>query len=168
MERRDGKSQHYPRPDPVQKMEMMERIWELKGQFWTFAEIAEEVGVSAKTAHKYFHQYELIRVPPNVEQERLMHLQQIESMLARAHRLLARAPDVETELKVLAEIRAWMKDHRHFLGLNAEKKFRVTSVSTTETDEHIAELMKQFGVDFEDEEKTSQKRRGERRARFGE
>lgn len=168
MERRDGKSQHHPIPDPVENMELMERIWDLKSQFWTFREIAEEVGLAHKTVQKYFHRYELFRVPVNVEQERLMHLQQLEEMIARAHRLLKRAPDVETELKILAEIRAWMKDQRHFLGLNSETKLRVKNVNTTEMDENISGLLKEFGMDFEEEESLADKRRDERRARFRE
>lgn len=164
MERRDGKNQHYSRPDPVQKMEMMQIIWERRKEFVTYAEIGEELGISGKTAWKYFHEYELFLVPPQVEQERLMHVQQMEEMIARAHRLLKRAPDVETELKILAELRAWMKDYRRFMGMEGAKNVKHTV--QTEFDASMKELEEEFG-DFEERtERMSTKEREQRKGRF--
>jgi hypothetical protein len=142
MERRDGKSQHHPKADPVQKMEMMQRIWELKKEFWTFDEIGEELGISGKTAWKYFHEYELFLVPPSVEQERLLHIQQMQTMLAQLGRMQRKYQEPEMQLKILAELRALMKDYRRFMEMEGTK--RVSHTVQSEFDAEMEALENEF------------------------
>ena len=163
MDRRDGKSQHHPQPDPVQKFEMMQEIWRLKGEFWTYEEIGEELGIAPSTAWRYFHEYELYLVPPNVEQERLMHIKQLQAMMSRAHKLLERAGDVETTLKVLAEIRNWMKQYAHFMGMNAPDKISIRT--TTQFDEDVQGLLAEFGEFHDKAERIAEKERAYRKGR---
>ncbi len=164
MERRDGKSQHNPRPDPVQKMEMMEYIWERKRAWATDAEIAEELKISKKTVWKYFHEYELFLVPPSVEQERLLHIQQIQQMMAELGQAASRYKEPETWLKIMAELRALMKDYRRFMDMEGPKRHAHTVQS--EFDAAFSELENEFS-DFRDRaEREATKERDERKGRF--
>jgi hypothetical protein len=164
MERRDGKSQHNPRPDPVQKMEMMQIIWERKREWATDAEIAEELGISKKTVWKYFHEYELFLVPPSVEQERLLHIQQIQDMMAELGQMKARYKEPEVLLKIMAELRALMKDYRRFMDMEGPKRHAHTVQS--EFDAEFGKLEDEF-ADFRDRaEREATKERDERRGRF--
>jgi len=164
MERRDGKSQHHPRADPVQKMEMMQRIWELKKDFWTFDEIGEELGISGKTAWKYFHEYELFLVPPSVEQERLLHIQQMQTMLAQLGRMQRKYQEPEMQLKILAELRALMKDYRRFMEMEGTK--RVSHTVQTQFDAEMEELENEFAEFRERGERMAEGERQQRQGRF--
>lgn len=164
MERRDGKSQHHPQADPVQKMEMMQRIWELKKDFLTFAEIGEELGISSKTAWKYFHEYELFLVPPSVEQERLMHIEQMQTMLAQLGRMQRKYQEPEMQLKILAELRALMKDYRRFMEMEGTK--RVSHTVQTQFDAEMEELENEFADFRERTERMAESEREQRQGRF--
>ena len=164
MERRDGKNQHHPRPDPVQKMEMMQHIWERKREWATDAQIAEELGISKKTVWKYFHEYELFLVPPNVEQERLLHIQQIQDMMAELGQMKERYKEPETLLKIMAEMRALMKDYRRFMDMEGPKRHAHTVQS--EFDAGFKALEDEF-ADFRDRaEREASKERDQRQGRF--
>lgn len=165
MERRDGKSQHHPRPDPVQKMEMMQRIWELKEQWWTDAQIGEALGISKKTVWKYFHEYELFLVPPSVEQERLMHVRQLQNLMAQVATMKDRyVANPELFLKYVAELRNLMKDYRRFMDMEGPKRHAHTV--QTEFDEAFAKLEDEFSEFRDASEREATKDREQRRGRF--
>jgi len=164
MERRDGKNQHNPIPDPVQKMEMMQQIWAMKKEWMTFDEIGESLGISGKTAWKYFHEYELFLVPPSVEQERLLHIEQMNEMLAELGRMKRRYKEPDMQLKILAEMRALMKDFRRFMDMEGPKRHAHTV--QTEFDAAMNELQDEF-ADFRDRAETeATKEREQRKGRF--
>src|SRR5690242_21397084 len=100
MERRDGKSQHHPKPDITQKLEMQQIIWDRRKSNIPFDVIGEELGISGKTAWKYFHEYHKHLIPPNVEQERLLHVHQLQDMMHRLQLMLDRYQDWEQQLKI--------------------------------------------------------------------
>lgn len=167
MERRDGKSINDPTPDPVQKMEMMQEIWARKADLESFEQIGKALGISASTAWKYFHEYELYLVPPSVEQDRLMAMNQLEKRIAEAAKMQRLCGnDVELWLKVSEHIRKLLGDYRRLQGLDAAKKHEHKVKQTTQMDSDIEGLLEQFGEFAEPEESLARKRRDERRGRF--
>jgi transcriptional regulator with XRE-family HTH domain len=169
MERRDGKNHHNPRPDPVQKFEMMEEIWERKRKHQTFEQIGKAMGISATTAWSYFYEYKNHRIPPSVEQDRLMALEHLQAELERYSKireLLVAQNDVELQLKIGEHMRRLLADYRKAQGLDAAKKYEITGRVTTPVDEELADLAAQFDVDMAESEARSDKRRANRKQRF--
>lgn len=152
VERRNGQHPNHPNPDPIEQSENWRRVWELRRERKTFTEIAEEMGISRSTAHKYFKEGLKLQMPQAAEEERILAIQQLEEQMADAKKATDRlAHDPEKMLKGIELQVKIGKQIRELMGLDAPTKFQGSVKHTTPVDEELQTLADELAKQQEEE-----------------
>lgn len=144
VERRNGQHPNDPNPDPIERSEDMQRVWELRRNRHTFAEIAKIMRMSPSTVHKLFKEGLKLQMPQAAEEDRLLAIQQIDEMLSQARDVFDAALDNTEKLKALMLQDRLLKSKRELMGLDAAVKFQGTVTHQTQLDQEVQELARQL------------------------
>ncbi len=101
----DGKHQNHPQPNPVVRHERILEVWKYKRAGRSYAWIAETMGISASTAHKYLKEGLMIQAPQAAEEERIIAIQQLDELYAEGRETLDALSDPLDRLKALQMLR---------------------------------------------------------------
>ena len=145
MERRDGKSRNHPVPDPVERMEYVRQVWDMRRDHVPYNEICEKLDIGRATAHKYFKLALGLAAPRVTDEERELAIEQIEAHLHKANQLYAQTTDIDIRLKILMTMDRLLKSKRDLMGLDSAKKFEVKATVQSELDGEIEALNDELG-----------------------
>lgn len=152
MERRNGQHPNHPNPDPVDLAPLWREVWDRRRNRETYTEIAEAMGISRSTAHKYFKEGLKLQMPQAAEEERILSIQLLEEQLAEAKKATDRlAKDPEKMLKGIELQVKIGKQIRELMGLDAPTKFQGSVTHTTPIDSELQELADELAREQEQE-----------------
>jgi hypothetical protein len=155
-------------PDKEKREWYEDEIWKRKvTQELPFSIIAEELGISQSTAHKYFRSAQKRHRPPSIEAERELMLRQIDERMYRVRQMEDGSND---EAVKAAAHELWLRYARRkadILGMDADKKFSIKHTVQSEFDAETEALMEQFDKEQEYVDKQRRARFDQEQARRG-
>jgi hypothetical protein len=167
LERRLGQHLNDPKPDPVERQEQINKVWEMKRLGHTFAEIAEEMKCSTATAHKLFKEGRQQLAPPGAEEMRVLALMQMEENYAELTRLSDEVIDnPDLKLKLILARDKLLKSMRELMGTDAAIKYKQMVEVETEDDHEFADIV-EAGKAHAERERNRVRRGGSRRRSAG-
>lgn len=144
VERRNGQPINHPHPDPVERAEQINQIWEYKRAGRSYKWIGETMGMSSSTAHKLFKEGLMMQAPPAAEEERILAVQQMEVLFEIGMDQIKLILDPLDKIKALVHLDKLVKSRRELLGLDAAIKFQGMIHEVTQQDLEIQGMIDMF------------------------
>lgn len=144
MERRNGQHPNDPHPDIFEHAENILRAWDLKAAGKSYKQVAEELGCSISTAHKYVQEAFKSQMPPSAEHERLLMVQQYDNHIGDILAQVDNGVDPDQYAKLMNTLEKYLHSKRQLLGLDAPTKFQGTIGVAAQADLDIQLMIDRF------------------------